>query len=257
MSNSPTSSRWRALCAYDGTDFDGWQSQPSGNAIQDILEGRLAEIFKLPVRIHGSGRTDAGVHALGQVFHFDAVWPHAPGKLVTALRVGLPPTIQVKNVKSALPDFHARFSATGKRYTYRIHQGAASPFEQRFVLSRERPQKLDVSAMQAAAAILQGKHDFRAFAADNGTELENPVRDLRRLEVEESTDQLTLNFEADGFLYKMVRSLTGALLAVGEGRMAANGLIEILASGARTEKVETAPPQGLFLEEVFYDDDRG
>lgn len=254
MSGPESSSRWRALCAYDGTDFDGWQSQPSGNGIQDIVEARLAEIFKASVRIHGSGRTDAGVHALGQVFHFDALWPHAPEKLIKALQVGLPPTIQIKNIRSVAGDFHARFSAVGKRYSYRVLQGVASPFEQRFVLSHQRPRQLDLTAMRQAADALKGRHSFASFAAENGAEMLDHVRDLRRLDIEALGDRVTLSFEADGFLYKMVRSLTGALLAVGDGRMTASEVGAVLCAGRRTEKVETAPAQGLFLEEVFYDD---
>lgn len=253
MSSTAPLSRWRAICAYDGTDFDGWQSQPSGNAIQDIIEARLAVVLKGPVRIHGSGRTDAGVHALGQVFHFDAVWPHDPAKLVKALQVGLPPTIQIKQVAPASADFHARKSAWGKRYTYRILQGVASPFEQRYVLSYLRPQPLDTSSMRDAAAVLRGKQFFTGFAADNGTEVFDPLRNMRRLEVVEDGDRVTLIFEADGFLYKMARSLTGALIAVGEGRMSIDEIRETLRTFRRTERVETAPAQGLFLEEVFYE----
>lgn len=244
--------RWRAVCAYDGTDFDGWQSQPSGQAVQDLIETRLAVVLKTLVRIHGSGRTDAGVHALGQVFHFDAAWGHDPAKLITALHTGLPPSIRINKLNKAEPEFHARFSAVGKRYSYRIVEGGATPFEQRYVLSRLRPQRLDQAAMLEAAAVLRGRRDFRACAADNGSELEDPVRDLRRLDLEADGDHLKLIFEADGFLYKMVRSLTGALIAVGEGRLSVADVERILQSGVRTEAVETAPPQGLFLEEVFY-----
>lgn len=244
--------RWRATCAYDGTPFGGWQSQPHRNAVQDHLEARLGELFNRSVRIHGSGRTDAGVHALGQVFHFDAAWPHGAPKLRKALQVGLPATLQVTRLRSAADDFHARFSATGKRYSYRIYQGAASPFEYPFVWARERPRRLDLEQMKAAARVLRGRHNFRAFAADNGTELESPIRELRTLELRPRGPRLKLIFEADGFLYKMVRSLTGALVAVGEARLSVDAVRDALATGTRTELIETAPPQGLFLERVFY-----
>jgi tRNA pseudouridine38-40 synthase len=244
--------RWRAVCAYDGTGFGGWQSQPHGNAIQDHIESRLAIVMRAPVRIHGSGRTDAGVHARGQVFHFDASWPHGPKKLQAALRVGLPSTIQVMRLKEATPDFHARFSAQEKRYTYHIFEGTASPFEHPFVLSRERPRRLDLAKMNAAAEILRGRHDFRAFAADNGAELDDPVRNLKTLEIRAQGPRVKLVFTADGFLYKMVRSLTGALIAVGEGRLSVDTLRRALQSGQRTELIETAPAQGLFLDRVFY-----
>lgn len=244
--------RWCGVCAYDGTSFDGWQSQPSGNGIQDVIEARLATVLKKPVRIHGSGRTDAGVHAVGQVFHFDAAWPHAPTQLGVALQVGLPPTIRIRRITPVTDSFHARFSAIGKRYSYRIYEGLASPFDHPFVLSRARPSRLDIAAMKAAAAHLTGRHDFRGFAADNGTELEDPVRELRSISFGVSGRNLKLGFEADGFLYKMVRSLAGALIAVGENRLTAAEIAAVLASGRRTERVETAPPQGLFLDRVFY-----
>jgi tRNA pseudouridine38-40 synthase len=244
--------RWKATCAYDGTAFAGWQSQPNRNGVQDHIERRLTEVFKRPVRIHGSGRTDAGVHARGQVFHFDVNWRHDPNKLRLALKVGLPPGIQIKTVRATTPDFHARFSARGKRYQYHLYEGDADPFTRPFVWVLERPRRLDVTAMQAAAERLRGRHDFRAFAADNGAELEDPVRDLRKLQISRRGRSLRLDFEADGFLYKMVRSLTGALVGVGEGRLAADEIGRILRSGKRTQVVETAPPQGLFLDRVFY-----
>lgn len=245
-----TARRWKCVCAYDGTTFAGWQSQAGGRAIQDVIEARLTEIFGAPVRIHGSGRTDAGVHALGQVFHFDAGWRHGTDKLLAAFRVGLPASIQVKSVRAAAADFHARFQATGKRYVYNIHFGDADPFTRPFCWSVFRP--LDVAAMSAAAAVLRGRHDFRAFTALNGTVREDTVRDLRRCDVVRRGAQVRITVEADGFLYKMVRSIAGALVAVGEGKLALAQIREILESRQRTALVHTAPPQGLFLAKVFY-----
>ncbi len=242
--------RWRCLCAYDGTEFAGWQSQARGRAIQDVIETRLAEIFKTPLRIHGSGRTDAGVHAHGQVFHFDAAWRHDPAKLLAAFRTGLPRAIQIKSMRAVAPDFHSRFDATGKRYRYLIHLGDADPFQRPYCWTIFRP--LDVSAMQAAAAVLVGKHDFRAFTALNGPEKEDTVRDLRRLDVVGRGRNVRIVAEADGFLYKMVRSLAGVLASVGEGKIAVAHVREILRSRERTAVVQTAPPQGLFLDRVFY-----
>ena len=250
--SSTLAARWKVVCGYDGTAFSGWQSQPNRNGVQDVIETRLAEIFKTPLRIHGSGRTDAGVHARGQVFHFDAAWAHGPDKLQLALRARLPLALQIKSVRRAAPAFHARFSATGKRYAYCLVQGDADPFTRPYVWSLERPHALDLAAMRAAAAVLRGRQDFSAYAADNGGELESPVRDLRRLDVIARGRGLKLVFEADGFLYKMVRSLTGALVAVGEGRLSVDDIARLLAAGQRTQAVETAPPQGLFLEKVFY-----
>jgi tRNA pseudouridine38-40 synthase len=250
MSTSVAVRRWKCVCAYDGTDFAGWQSQAGGTAIQDVIEARVAQIFKKPLRIHGSGRTDAGVHAHGQVFHFDAEWPHATEKLLAAFRVGLPAGIQVKSIAPVSMKFHARFSATGKRYDYQVHLGDADPFTRPYSWVVFKP--LDVPAMQVAAGILCGRHDFRAFTALNGSERENTVRDLRRLAVVRRGRRLRITAEADGFLYKMVRSLVGALVAVGEGKLTPGDVRAILRNRVRIPAVQTAPPQGLFLAKVLY-----
>lgn len=242
--------RWRCTCAYDGGALAGWQSQPGGQSVQDLIEARLAVVIGRPVRIHGSGRTDAGVHAVAQVFHFDAAWRHGPAKLLAALRTGLPPAIQVKSARPVRADFHARFSAKGKRYEYRLYLGDADPFERPYSWSVFRP--LDLDAMAAAAAVLRGRHDFRAFAAENGTERESTVRDLRRLEIRRRGRRVRIIAEADGFLYKMVRSLVGVLVSVGEGRLSLAEVKALLAGARRTPAVHTAPPQGLFLVKVFY-----
>lgn len=242
--------RWKCVCAYDGAGFSGWQSQADGASVQDAIEARLGEILRTPVRIHGSGRTDAGVHARGQVFHFDADWRHGPRKLLAALRVGLPPAIQVRSARPVPAGFHARFSAVGKVYVYRIRLGDADPFERPYCWSLFRP--LDLPAMEAAAAVLRGRHDFRAFAANRGREEEDTVRDLRRLDLRRRGRSLAVTAEADGFLYKMVRGLVGIVVAAGEGRISPAQLRELLRSGRRLPVVQTAPPQGLFLERVLY-----
>ncbi|HEY1108973.1 MAG TPA: tRNA pseudouridine(38-40) synthase TruA [Opitutaceae bacterium] len=242
--------RWKCTCAYDGTSFAGWQSQVGGTAIQDVLEARLAQIFKRLVRVHGSGRTDAGVHAREQVFHIDADWRHAPDKLLAALRTQLPPGLQVRTVRKVGKEFHARFSATGKRYDYFIHLGDADPFTRPYAWPIFKP--LDLAAMQAAATVLVGTHDFRAFTALNGPEREDTVRDLRRLDVVKKGKRITITAEANGFMYKMVRSLVGALVSVGEGKLSVAQIRAILESKKRTPIVQTAPPQGLFLTKVYY-----
>jgi tRNA pseudouridine38-40 synthase len=246
----PRETRWKCVCAYDGTQFAGWQSQPGGGAIQDVIEKRLAAVLGRLVRIHASGRTDAGVHARGQVFHFNAEWRHGPEKLRAALRSGLPTALQIRTVKKAPPQFHARFSATGKVYHYYLYLGDADPFTRPYVWAIERP--IDVELMAAAARVLQGKHDFRAFSALNGPPKEDTVRDLRRFELLRRGKRLRIVAEADGFMYKMVRSLVGALMSVGEGKLSLSALQHLLQSGERTPLVQTAPPQGLFLERVFY-----
>jgi len=245
--------RWKCVCAYDGGGFSGWQSQPKGTAIQDVIESRLADVLGGPTRIHGSGRTDSGVHANGQVFHFDAVWPHGPEKLAAALRHRLAKAIQIVSVRRTSPDFHARFSATGKSYFYHIHLGDADPFIRPYCWAILKP--LDIDAISAAAGVLEGRHDFKAFSALNGREPDEAsgtVRDLRRFEVSVRGRRIRIEAEADGFLYKMVRSLVGAVVAVGEGKLTLGEIRSIRSSGVRTAAIQTAPAQGLFLQRVLY-----
>lgn len=242
--------RWKCVCAYDGGPFAGWQSQPGGNSVQDAIEARLAQIFGRPVRTHASGRTDAGVHAHAQVFHFDANWRHGPERLLAAMRSVISPAIQFKTIRVVSAKFHARFSAVGKIYSYHLHLGDADPFSRPYCWPVFRP--LNFTAMEAAAAALRGKNDFKAFSAFNGAEMEDTVRDLRRLEIARRGARVRITAEADGFLYKMVRSLVGAVVAVGEGKLTPAEVRTILLSRERTPLIHTAPPQGLFLEKVFY-----
>jgi len=245
--------RWKCICAYDGGEFSGWQSQSGSSAVQDVLEARLAEVLGVRTRIHASGRTDAGAHAKGQVFHFDAVWPHGPVKLAAALRHRLHRAIQIVSVREAARGFHARFSATGKIYAYQIRLGDADPFARRYCWAIHRP--LDLGAMRASAAVLRGRHDFKALSASRGDEPgdgADTVRDLRRLEVRARGRSVRVVAEADGFLYKMVRRLVGALVASGEGKLTPGELRALLEAGARTARIATAPPQGLFLQKVLY-----
>lgn len=243
-------SRWVCVCAYDGGPFSGWQSQAKKDALQDILEARLQAIFKAPVRIHGSGRTDAGVHAEGQVFHFDADWSHGKEKLKSALSSVLPREIQIRSVRPVSKDFHARFSATGKRYVYHLYLGDPDPFRRRYVWAL--PRGVDRAKMVAAARRLVGTHDFKAFTAENGEVKETTVRTLRRLDIGGRGKALTVTAEADGFLYKMVRSLVGALVAVGEGRLSADDLTQALETRIRPRLTYSAPAQGLRLVKVLY-----
>lgn len=245
--------RWKCVCAYDGGGFSGWQSQPRGTSVQDAIEARLGAILGVPTRIHGSGRTDSGVHAMGQVFHFDADWRHGPDKLAAALRHRLPRAIQVVSLRRAAPDFHARFSAKGKVYLYHICLGDPDPFTRPYCWAIPKP--LDMAAVRAAAAVLEGRHDFRAFSALNGREpgeASGTVRSLRRFRVGVRGRRVRVTAEADGFLYKMVRSLVGAIVAAGEGKLTAGEIRSILSSGVRTAPIQTAPAHGLFLQRVLY-----
>lgn len=242
--------RWKCVVAYDGTTFNGWQSQEGGNTVQDRIEARLKAIFGEAIRIQGSGRTDSGVHAHAQVCHFDAAWRHGAEKLRKAMQATLPSSILIKSVRAARPDFHARFSAKGKIYRYHVHLGDADPFEVNYCWSLGR--ELDWKAVQSTAKLLRGRHDFWAFSGENDRTYETTVRHLRRLDVQRRGRHVTFTFEADGFLYKMARSLAGALVNVGLGKLAPADVAALLKTRKRVVEVVTAPPQGLFLVKVIY-----
>lgn len=244
--------RWKCTVAYDGTSFEGWQSQPSGNTVQDLIEKRLAVLFGHRVVIHGSGRTDSGVHARGQVFHFDGDWTHGPEALVKALRTGYPDSIQVYQAEPVDDDFHARFFVVKKRYTYDFFEGHAGPFETRWCFSTGN-RRLDTGRMNAAAAQLVGRHDFSAFTANPGEERDDdPVKDLLVLQAARDGPRIRLTAEARSFLFRMVRSLAGCLFDVGIGKLEAPQVSEILAARQRTHLVQTAPAKGLALDRVWY-----
>ncbi len=244
--------RWKCICAYDGTDFGGWQRQPNGAAVQNHLETTLSTIFATKVQIHGSGRTDAGVHANGQCFHFDANWKHSAEKLIRALHAQLPTTIQIKSLQPVSDDFHARFSVTGKRYKFSYYLGRAKPSDDHYVWAcRDIP--LDLEAMNQAAQRLVGTHDFTAYSASHSQGNDpNPVKTVSRLDITQRGKHLTLTAEGSGFLYKMVRSIAGALYAVGRGRLSPDEISRTLESKKRTHRIVTAPGKGLSLDRVFY-----
>jgi len=245
---------YKLTLAYDGTDYAGWQVQPNGTAVQEIVERAIERILGEKARVHGSGRTDAGVHALGQVAHFQVPKAKATIPLKNLRRAFngvLPPDVRVLKVERADDDFHARFSAHEKTYRYQIFCGEVmDPFLRRW--AAHWPCPLDVAAMRRAARVLTGRHDFAAFSANPQREQESTVRTLKRLSVARRGRLVTITATADGFLYKMVRSLAGALLKVGAGKLTAADIERILASKKRTALVETAPPQGLFLLKVKY-----
>ena len=244
--------RWKGIVAYDGTELNGWQSQPEGNTVQDYLEARLAVVFNQAVRIYGSGRTDAGVHALAHAFHFDAGWDHSPEALHRALRVGLPRGMLVTYIKQTSNTFHARYSAKGKRYTYHLYEGYALPMETRFVWSL-RSWRLNVDAMRIAANQLIGKNDFSAFSARGSNHTsENPVKHLWRLDVIRNGESVKIVSEGSGYLYKMARRLTGALVTVGINKLPPEALGQILKAQKPVNYIMTAPAKGLVLEKVFY-----
>jgi tRNA pseudouridine38-40 synthase len=248
--------RLRLKIAYDGGPFQGWQSQSHGDTVQDRLEAAFAALCAgVRIPVHGSGRTDAGVHALGQVAHADVpgASQHSPARWVAALNAHLPPQIRVMAVRPAPSTFHARFSARGKVYRYRIWNAPVLP-----PLETGRawhvPSKLDLGVMQTAAASFLGRHDFARFAANRGTAPEDTHRTIHRADIRRRAGGLvTLEVQGDGFLYKMVRLMTGQLVRCGQGRAAPDSIAQLLAEPQLAPKVSfAAPAEGLCLVRVLY-----
>ena len=238
---------------YDGTDYVGWQRQASGTSIQGLLEDALRPIEGADVAVHGAGRTDAGVHALGQVASVKLTASIAPVTLARALNAVLPLDVRVAGAEDVPGDFHARFSASGKLYEYRIVNAPfASPFVRRYVW--HVIPRLDSDAMRDAAVRLVGEHDFAAFQG-TGTDVRSSVRTVRRIEWSGSggpDDPLAMRIEGDGFLRHMVRNIAGTLVEIGLGRSPADRIEAILASRDRARAGATAPAAGLVLREVLY-----
>jgi tRNA pseudouridine38-40 synthase len=237
--------------AYDGTRFVGWQRQAEGESIQGLLEDALARFEGAPVTAHGAGRTDAGVHALGQVASTRVTFLHDPRTLTRALNAHLPPDVRVVSVNDVDESFHARFSARAKTYRYRIRNTAvADPFDRAFVW--HLPEPLAQGAMAEAAAMLVGTHDFSAFRSV-GSEVANSVRTVWRSEWRSNDGLLTYEVSGDGFLRHMVRAVVGTLVEIGRGWRQPAEIAALVSGATRAEAGATAPPHGLFLVSVDYD----
>lgn len=243
--------RFKITVGYDGTGYAGWQVQPNAVTVQEKLEGVLANLNGGPVKVHGSGRTDQGVHARGQVAHFDMEKAFSPRDLNRALNALLPEDIRVIKVQKAADGFHARKHAAEKVYCYFIWNGETMPPTERLD-HLHVAQKLDIEAMRRAAEMLVGRHDFAAFTANPNRVVESTVRELFDLLVRKRGNEVVIVARGEGFLYKMVRSLAGWLLRVGKGEVAPEETSAILESRIRTARVPTAKPQGLFLWKVSY-----
>ena len=250
-----TTQRLKLTIAYDGRPFSGWQSQIDGNGIQDHLEAALSKIAGQPVRVHGSGRTDAGVHALGQVAHADVpARKHPLPTWLNATNANLPPEVRVLRITSVpggRDGFHARYRAVGKRYDYRIWN---APWQHPLEIGRtwHVPKPLDILAMRAAAALLLGQHDFAGFAANRGEPETDTVRTLTRVSIVKKGQLVTLRFEGNGFLYKMVRLLTGTLVRIGERKADPLLILSLLQAKGGQKTQFAAPAAGLFLVQVRY-----
>lgn len=243
--------RIRLLLEYDGTAFSGWQVQPGVRTVQGTLQEALGRMMGTKTVVVGSGRTDAGVHALGQVAHSDVARDIEPENIMMGLNSSLPADVRVLECVLAPEGFHAQRSAIGKIYRYIILNRAAPTALDRHRVWHIR-QPLDLKAMSAAALLLKGERDFAAFKS-SGDET-TTVRNLRTLRLEREKDRIFLYFEADGFLKHMVRNITGALVEVGLGRMTVGDVDRLLDGRSRESAPRKAPPQGLTLMEVFYED---
>ena len=247
-------SSWRLLVAYEGSQFCGWQRQPKGIAIQLLIEKALHCILGQPVVLYGSSRTDAGVHALGQVAHF--LQPKATRlfevkELLRALNANLPPQIRVLKMARANAKFHAQFNAKGKQYRYRVFNGKILlPLDWGRVW--QVPQPLNSKAMEKGARYLIGRHDFFSFSVNSRTERKTTVREIMRLEIRKRGNYYEFIIEGNGFLYKMARMIVGALVQVGSGKHSPDWVQERLKHRVRKPGILTAPAEGLYLVKVFY-----
>jgi tRNA pseudouridine38-40 synthase len=242
--------RYRATVAYVGTFFHGWQAQDNApRTVQQTLESALSDVFGQAIRVHASGRTDAGVHAEGQVVHFDAE-PLPAASLRSAVNRKLPWDARVLGIEEAAPTFHARADAAGKRYVYRFSRESVIAPKNALFVAPLSP-RADASRMALGAESLVGTHDFFPFST-SGTETETTVRTVTACRVRESGPDLTIEIEAGGFLRGMARAISGTLADIGRGRLSPDVIAEILARGSKSLVGTKARPRGLALEKVFY-----
>lgn len=246
--------KFKLTIAYDGTAYDGWQVQRIGLGVQQKVEEALAKLCPSSPRVHGSSRTDTGVHALGLVAHFEvspAECRMSPDKLLLAINAWLPADIRVMAVARVSAKFHARFDAAGKEYRYFAwNHPAMNPLLIHRAWHVKR--KLDLPAMRRAAKLFVGRHDFRSFRANPTYDTDSTIRTVKRCDLRRSGPLLTFTIEGDGFLYKMCRGIVGTLVQVGEGKIAPEEVKKIFKQLDRRVAGMTAPACGLYLWKVFY-----
>ena len=242
---------YRAVLQYEGTRYQGWQKQIStDNTIQGKIEQLLSKMVGEKVEVNSSGRTDAGVHAYGQVISFSCDTDMEPEEIRDYMNQYLPEDIGVLSVVVAGDRFHARLNATGKIYRYRVwNSKVPCVFERRYVFGV--PEELDLKAMEKGISYLEGKHDFKAFTAKKNTK-KSTIRTIHEIKMESIGEELVFTFYGDGFLYHMVRILMGTLLEIGQHRREPESILEALESGERVKAGFLAPAQGLALMQVFY-----
>jgi len=244
----------RMTLAYDGTQYHGWQEQPGQVTVQGTLVERLATILRERPAVEGAGRTDSGVHALGQVAAFQTEHRIETARLRAAINSRLPPDIVVTEMGEAPLGFRPSVDATSKIYRYRVYRSPLKPvFEARYVWHWY--QRLEVEPMREAARHLVGRHDFRSFEG-RGSQRDDTVREILRLDMTEAGAEVHFEVEGNRFLYRMVRNIVGTLIEVGRGHRTPEWVAEVLAARDRTAAGPTAPPQGLCLMEVRYPDEK-
>lgn len=243
---------YRAVLQYEGTRYQGWQKQiTTDNTIQGKLEALLSKMAGDVVEVNSSGRTDAGVHAYGQVISFSCDTDKSPDEIMEYMNQYLPEDIGVLSVLVAGERFHARLNATGKIYRYRVlNSKVPKVFDRKFVF--QVPEALDLEAMKKGISYLEGKHDFKAFTAKKNKK-KSTVRTIYEIKMEEMDGELVFTFYGDGFLYHMVRILMGTLIEIGQRRRSPESILEAFESGDRVKAGFLAPAQGLALMQVFYD----
>ena len=242
--------RYKVILAYDGRNYAGFQSQKNATAIQDIVEGAIERVFSEKIRIIMSSRTDAGVHAYGQVFHFDTDKEKDEGKLKFSLNSLLPDDIHVVEVKKVSRDFHARYSVKKKTYEYLIHLGEYDVF------LKDRAfqcfYKLDVDLMKEGAKLFLGEHDFSSFNTSSLKEYPNQVRNITEFSITRKKDILKIRVTSSGFLRNMVRIMVGTLIDLGRGKKSLDDIKDMLEHPCKSTRRYNADPNGLYLVKIFY-----
>ncbi len=242
---------YKLTIAYDGTQYGGWQVQPNSIGIQTLIQKAIVTVLREQIDLTGAGRTDSGVHALGQTAHFKTEQSFDSIKLLYSVNALLPPDIRVLELEKREDSFHARYSAIGKVYCYRIDT-VYDPFNRLY--SWHVGYKLDINLLQAALNKMLGTHDFKGFANEShsGTAAHDSIRTITRAELIQDGNEISIWFEADGFLYKMVRNLVGTAIDIARSQLPLETVDTVFKTLDRSKAGQTAPPQGLTLVQVVY-----
>lgn len=240
--------RYKAIVSYDGTAYQGWQKQPDKNSVQAKIETALSRLCRHNVKITGAGRTDKGVHAFGQVFHFDTDKEFKD--ITKSINSQLPEDIRIVSCKPVSDEFHSRYDAKWKHYSYIINTGKFNPIQRNYAY--QLGIELDEEKMQEAAKALVGTHDFSSFNATRKDEIEDQVRTIYKIEVKRRGSLVTVDYYGDGFLRYMIRMMTGALIEAGKGKITAEDIHNIMEKMDKTACNYNVPACGLYLIEISY-----